>query len=365
MSEFVLQPTQEGELRRRVLFWVPAPLPVAGLVALLVGGSMSAAGWTILLATSVGVGTLLMSLIVQPTPLPEGLAPPVSARRALHRFRQFTGLRIALALVTMVIGAAAALVGGGLYPLLAALTLAFPQLLLAMPTFFTITRARRAMEAWGTTAYLWHALSRPAKVTWPVITPLVKVWRARQVQRSRESMRQKLVERAWRKAVREESEADGEAEVGAANERTDLLRPVTPPVKGADEPTDVVPHLGARDTEDEEKEEPTAVLPHLGGRGLEPTAVLPHLGAEKTGGEKADGTDEGADDADKPGTPEKAEKSKKDEGADEGDDASDSGPRSMVDRAARQLLERGSGALGLAVRKTRRTDNRRPHPHKP
>ncbi|MDT0330414.1 hypothetical protein [Nocardiopsis lambiniae] len=356
MSEFVLQPTQEGELRRRVLFWVPAPLPVVGLVALLVGGSMSAAGWTILLATSVGVGTLLMSLIVQPTPLPEGLAPPVSARRALHRFRQFTGLRIALALVTMVIGAAAALVGGGLYPLLAALTLAFPQLLLAMPTFFTITRARRAMEAWGTTAYLWHALSRPAKVTWPVITPLVKVWRTRQVQRSRESMRQKLVERAWRKAVREESEPGGEAEVGAANERTDLLRPVTPPVKGADEPTDVVPHLGARDTEGEE--EPTAVLPHLGAPEVEPTAVLPHLGAEGTGGEKAD-------DAEKPGTPEKAEKSKKGEGAADGIEASDSGPRSMVDRAARQLLERGSGALGLAVRKTRRTDNRRPHPHKP
>lgn len=343
MAEFVLQPTQEGELRRRVLFWLPAPLPVVGLVALLVGGSLSAAGWTILLATSVGMGTLLMSLIVQPTPLPEGLAPPVSARRALHRFRQFTGLRIALALVTTVIGAAAALVGGGLYPLLAALALAVPQLLLAMPTFFTITRARRAMEAWGTTAYLWHALSRPAKVTWPIVTPAMKAWRSRRIQRSRESMRQKLAERAWRRAVQEETEHGGE-DAASANERTDLLRPLTPPVAGADEPTEAVPHLGAdaeadapRETgekKEDDGEEPTAVLPHL--TEVKPTAVLPHLGGEAA-------AEDGA-----------------------GEKREETGPRATVNRAARQIIERGSGALGLAVRKSRRGHSTtRPHPHKP
>ena len=99
VTDFVLQPTQEGELRRRALFWLPAPLPILGLVCLLVEGTFSASGWTILLAASVGVGTLLLALVVQPTPLPEGLSPVVSARRSLHRFRQFTALRIALALV--------------------------------------------------------------------------------------------------------------------------------------------------------------------------------------------------------------------------------------------------------------------------
>lgn len=362
MTEFVLQPTQEGELRRRVLFWLPAPLPVVGLVALLVGGALSASGWTILLATSVGVGTLLMSLIVQPTPLPEGLAPPVSARRALHRFRQFTGLRIALALSTMAIGAAAALVGGGLYPLLAALALALPQLLLAMPTFFTITRARRAMEAWGTTAYLWHALSRPAKVTWPVLTPLARAWRSRRVERSRESMRQKLAERAWRKAVREEVEQAAQEDAVSANERTDLLRPVAPPVvpaepaapvAGADEPTAVVPHLGGgtagkgseKDGSGKDGEEPTAVLPRLTEE--KPTAVLPHLGGAAADGDGPSAAGGESEDA--------AQKKRE-----------DSGPRATVNRAARQIIERGSGALGLAVRKTRRGhSSTRPHPHKP
>ncbi|MEV2277210.1 hypothetical protein AB0I72_16655 [Nocardiopsis sp. NPDC049922] len=184
-TEAVLQPTQEGELRRRVLFWIPAPIPVLALVYLVVGGGLSAPGWTILLASSVGVGTLLLALVVQPTPLPEGLSPPVSARRSLHRFRQFTSLRVCLALVPVLLGAAASLIGGGLYPLLAALALAWPQLLLALPTFFTITRARRAMEAWGTTAYLWHALSRPAAVTWPVATPLARAWRRWREERDR------------------------------------------------------------------------------------------------------------------------------------------------------------------------------------
>lgn len=176
MINYVLEPTQEGQLRRRVLFWLPAPLPVLGLVALLVGGAQSASGWTILLAASVGVGTLLLALIVHPTPLPEGLTPQVSSRRSLHRFRQFTGLRIALALVPVAIGAAASIIGGGMYPLYAALVLAWPQILMALPTFFVVTRARRAMEAWGTTAYLWHALSRPAKVTWPIVSSARRVW---------------------------------------------------------------------------------------------------------------------------------------------------------------------------------------------
>lgn len=184
VTDFVLQPTQEGELRRRALFWLPAPLPILGLVCLLVEGTFSASGWTILLAASVGVGTLLLALVVQPTPLPEGLSPVVSARRSLHRFRQFTALRIALALVPVVIGAAASIIGGGMYPLFAALALAWPQILLAMPTFFTITKARRAMEAWGTTAYLWHALSRSAKVTWPIVTPLAHAWRTWRVERA-------------------------------------------------------------------------------------------------------------------------------------------------------------------------------------
>ncbi|WP_028648256.1 hypothetical protein [Nocardiopsis sp. CNT312] len=189
MADLVLQPTQEGEVRRRVLFWLPVPLPVLGLVLLLVGGSLSAAGWTILLAASVGMGTLLLSTLVQPTPLPEGLGPQASARRSLHRFRQFTTLRICLALVAVVFGATASILGGGAYPMLAALALAWPQLLMALPTFFTITRARRAMEAWGTTAYLWHALSRPARVTWPIATPLARdwrEWRARREEAARE-----------------------------------------------------------------------------------------------------------------------------------------------------------------------------------
>ncbi|WP_017598393.1 hypothetical protein [Nocardiopsis lucentensis] len=185
VTEAALQPTQEGELRRRVLFWVPVPIPVLALVSLAVGGDLSAPGWTILLATSMGVGTLLLTLVVQPTPLPEGLSPQVSARRSLHRFRQFTHLRVCLALVPVALGATASLVGGGLYPLLAALALSWPQMLMAMPTFFTITRARRAMEAWGTTAYLWHALSRPAKVTWPVATPLADAWRRWRDERDR------------------------------------------------------------------------------------------------------------------------------------------------------------------------------------
>ncbi|GAA1454590.1 hypothetical protein [Nocardiopsis tropica] len=365
MIDFVLQPTQEGELRRRVLFWLPAPLPVLGAVYLLVGGALSAAGWTILLAASVGVGTLLLAFIVQPTPLPEGLVPQVSARRSLHRFRQFTGLRIALALVPVAIGAAASVVGGGMYPLLASLLLAWPQLLLAMPTFFTITRARRAMEAWGTTAYLWHALSRPAKVTWPIVTPLVNSWKAARVARSRESMRQKLEERAWKKAVREESSGtpDGAAPAAASadertrpirpldtpsDERTDVLPHLASPSHGGEEPTDVLPHLEAGRTG---REKPTDVLPHLpSGQEVEPTRQLPHLGGAGTGEEGSEpgpGSGSAADGDPDPDAP--------------------AGPRSSVHRAARQFFEQGGGALGIAVRRSRRAapSTRRPHSNKP
>lgn len=347
VADTVLEPTQGGELRRRALFWLPAPLPVLGLVYLLVGGEPSAAGWTILLAASVGVGTLLLALVVQPTPLPEGLAPPVSARRSLHRFRQFTGLRIALALVPVVIGAAASIVGGGMYPLFAALVLAWPQLLIAMPTFFTITKARRAMEAWGTTAYLWHALSRPAKVTWPIITPLMKAWRARQLERSRESMRQKTEERAWRKAVSEENQASepDEAPVSAGStvsstERTHPIRPLAP---WNEEPTDVLTPLSReRSGRTEQEEEPTDVLAHLqSGQEVKPTRVLPHLGQPDA--------DSAADPDPDPGS------------------EVPSGPRFTVHRAAQQIFEQGSGALGLAVRRTRRgaPSTRRPRSNKP
>ncbi|MBQ1081382.1 MULTISPECIES: hypothetical protein [unclassified Nocardiopsis] len=311
MIDFVLQPTQEGELRRRVLFWLPAPLPVLGLVYLLVGGAMSAAGWTILLAASVGVGTLLLAVIVQPTPLPEGLAPPVSARRSLHRFRQFTQLRVALALVPVVIGAAAAIAGGGMYPLFAALALAWPQLLLAMPTFFTITKARRAMEAWGTTAYLWHALSRPARVTWPVLTPLARSYRAWRTDRARRLARQKQEDQqqdqAWKEAVDEEK-----------RNPTETAAPV------GDEPGTEGPRL--------QRTRKLHALPEeLDDQDNEPTTLLPKPELVET----------------------------------EDTPSAGSGTRGTVNRAARQLLEEG-GALGLSVRNRRRGHaNRRPPSHKP
>ncbi|WP_150243573.1 hypothetical protein [Nocardiopsis quinghaiensis] len=361
MIDFVLQPTQEGELRRRALFWLPAPLPVLGLVYLLVGGTLSASGWTILLASSVGVGTLLLALIVQPTPLPEGLAPPVSARRSLHRFRQFTGLRIALALVPVVLGAAASVAGGGMYPLFAALVLAWPQLLLAMPTFFTITRARRAMEAWGTTAYLWHALSRPAKVTWPVITTLVKTWRAWQAENAGRELRQKEEEKAWKRVVREETEqADGDdaSAAPAASKHTLDGR------RSAHEATEVIPKLGSGQGDGEE--EPTETLPRLGSdREVGPTRVFPRLdGAEADTGTTRESGDEDATDRGT-GTGEESDTGTgKDEGS--GPGTSSRTPRGTVHRA-RSLLAQGSGALGLAVRRTRRgaPSTRRPTANKP
>lgn len=324
--DFVLQPTQEGELRRRVLFWVPAPLPILGLVYLLVGGAFSAAGWTILLAACVGVAAMLLATVVQPTPLPEGLAPPVSARRSLHRFRQFTQLRLALALAPMVIGACAALIGGGMYPLFAVLALAWPQLLLAMPTFFTITRARRAMEAWGTTAYLWHALSRPAKVTWPIATPLARSYRAWRTERARRLAQQKIQDqeqdKAWKEAV--------------ATERANPTEPTKPSAKTnkSEEGTlQRTRRLQALPEEDADNE-PTALIPNL------------ESGKNESG--------QGGAEKDTP-----AESAKSDAMP------SSSGSNATVGRADRQILD-PSGALGLGVRNRRRGQaNRRPPSHKP
>ncbi|MFC4563268.1 hypothetical protein ACFO4E_15490 [Nocardiopsis mangrovi] len=186
----VQRPTESGQLWRQVLFYLPAPIPIVGLVALVVGGGFSAPGVTILLSGSVAVASLLLAIVVQPTPLPEGLSAEASVRRSLHRFRQITALRIALALTPIVVGAGASIAGGGLFPVLVALVLAWPQLVLASPTFFTITRARRAMEDWGTKAYLWAALAQPAPVEWPFVTrgaARVRAWNAARVRRAAES----------------------------------------------------------------------------------------------------------------------------------------------------------------------------------
>ena len=338
MIDFILQPTQEGELRRRVLFWVPAPLPLLGLVYLLVGGTFSAPGWTILLAASVGVASLLLATVVQPTPLPEGLAPPVSARRSLHRFRQFTQLRLALALAPMVIGACAAIIGGGMYPLFAALLLAWPQLLLAMPTFFTITRARRAMEAWGTTAYLWHALSRPAKVTWPIATPLARSFRAWRTERARRLAQQKIQDqeqdKAWKDAVE--------------TERANPTEPARPVVeddgdKAQDGTLQRTRKLRALPEDDADNE---------------PTALIPHLEQARDESVKDEPTEERA----KKG---EAEKGASAESAENEVTPSPTGPGATVGRAARQILDQG-GALGLGVRNRRRGHaGRRPPSHKP
>ncbi|GAA3757571.1 hypothetical protein HDA32_001800 [Spinactinospora alkalitolerans] len=176
LVEFIQQPTMSGQLRRQVLFYAPLPLPVFALLALAVGGQWSSPGWTILLSASVAVASLLLAFVVQPTPLPEGLSAEASVRRSLHRFRQITGLRIGLAMTPIAVGAGAALAGGGLFPFVAALLLAWPQLLLAVPSFWTVSRARRSMESWGTQAYIWAALAQPVRVEWPLLTR-VAAWR--------------------------------------------------------------------------------------------------------------------------------------------------------------------------------------------
>ncbi|WP_374058088.1 hypothetical protein [Marinitenerispora sediminis] len=185
LVEAVRRPTMLGQLRRQVLFFVPLPIPLFAVLVLAHGGlRWSAPGWTILVAFSVAVAALLLAFVVQPTPLPEGLSAEASVRRSLHRFRQITALRIGLALTPIAVGAGASLAGGGLFPFLAALLLAWPQLLLALPGYFTVSRARKAMEAWGTKAYLWAALAQPSPVEWPVVTQLARRIRAARAARS-------------------------------------------------------------------------------------------------------------------------------------------------------------------------------------
>lgn len=337
-----------------MLFWLPAPLPVLGVVYLMVGGVYSAAGWTILLAACVGVGTLLLAMVVQPTPLPEGLSPPVSARRSLHRFRQFTGLRIALALVPVFIGAAASVVGGGMYPVFASLALAWPQMLLAIPTFFTITRARRAMEAWGTTAYLWHALSRPAKVTWPIITPLAKWlrrWRAERAVAQRTARREAELRRS---EEREQEEAwqgpDDEANypgagahvltgsVAAASvveERADRGWSASDPADSDRASGDGATGAAADDRADTDADQPADSDPGRGAGGE----------TEETG----PGT----------GAPAPAVGSSR-------STASAPAALSGVHQGTRQPREPGGGAPGRTTRRPRRSQSsRRPHSNKP
>lgn len=329
MINYVLEPTQEGQLRRRVLFWLPAPLPVLGLVALLVGGTLSASGWTILLAASVGVGTLLLAVIVQPTPLPEGLTPQVSSRRSLHRFRQFTGLRIALALVPVAIGAAASLIGGGMYPLFASLALAWPQILMAMPTFFTITRARRAMEAWGTTAYLWHALSRPSKVTWPLVTSGRRIWRQWREDRAKA----RVVSRREAELRRsEKAERDRARDPDVVLPHADSVTTARIPSLSTGQGQEASDSSGGETAEQEQGgtagDDGAA---EVGGDEIEPTAKMPALdGDTPVAGNPAAATGTGSE------------------------------------RTSGTVLERG-GALSQRVRRTRRgaQSTRRPHSHKP
>ncbi|GAA4911534.1 hypothetical protein HNR25_004588 [Streptomonospora salina] len=234
VSAALRRPTESGQLLRQVLFFVPTPLPVLVLAGLMVGGRLSAPGWTILLAGSVAVASLLLALMVQPTPLPEGLSAEASVRRSLHRFRQIASLRIALALTPVAVGAGAALAGGGLLPLLVTLALAWPQLLLAAPTFFTITRARRAMEAWGTRAYLWAALAQPAPVEWPVATALAARYRTWQQKRAT----RQTAAASGAAAAGEDSAAGAAAGGAGASERTGATGE-----EPQDEPGGIVPGL--------------------------------------------------------------------------------------------------------------------------
>lgn len=227
LMEALLRPTESAQLRRQVLFFLPIPIPVVALVALVVDGRISAPGWMILLSGSVAVASFLLAVIVQPSPLPEGLSAQASVRRSLHRFQQITTLRISLALAPIAVGAGTAVAGGGLFPLLAALTPAWPQLMLAMPTFFTITRARRAMEAWGTRAYLWAGLAQPARVEWPLVTFLMeqyRQYRARQAQASEEEPHTvgHVVDAAHETGAEEDGEpvASSSEEDADASERT-------------------------------------------------------------------------------------------------------------------------------------------------
>ncbi|MDS1268779.1 hypothetical protein RIF23_00555 [Lipingzhangella sp. LS1_29] len=156
------EPTMAGYLRRVVLVFLPVPLAALVPITIAVSASWAAAGWLVLVSVSVSVASLLMCLIMQPPPLPEGLSTRASVRRSLHRYQQVTRLRIALPLAALATGGVAAVTSGGLAPYVAALVLAWPQLLLALPSYHNISRARQSMESWGAQAQLWAALAEPA-----------------------------------------------------------------------------------------------------------------------------------------------------------------------------------------------------------
>ncbi|MFW5419276.1 hypothetical protein J0910_21910 [Nocardiopsis sp. CNT-189] len=236
----VMAPDEAGRLWRTVLVCLPVPIPILALVALAVGGGWSAAGVWILASGSVAVAALLLAAVVQPSPLPEGLSTGASVRRSLHRYRQITTLRIALGLVPVAVGAGCSIAGGGLLPLAAAMALSWPQLALAAPTFFSITRARRAMEAWGTKAYLWAALAQPAPVEWPVLTPAAAWIRAR-LDARRAGGAQPPAEAAGPAAGPGE-EPDDEAEAA-----TGLPTRLAAPSAARQEPADLVPGFPVQD----------------------------------------------------------------------------------------------------------------------
>lgn len=156
-----------GYLCRQVLIFLPLPVPMFMLLFLALEGSWPAAGWTILVGGLAAVASLLLGLTVRPSPLPRGLRPEVSARRAMLRYRQITHLRLALPLAALLVGAGASLLSGGLYPFLAAVVIAWPQMLLAWPSFHSVSAARRGMEVWGGRAYLWAGLDSPAPAVQP------------------------------------------------------------------------------------------------------------------------------------------------------------------------------------------------------
>ncbi|MDA2811677.1 hypothetical protein O4J56_13635 [Nocardiopsis sp. RSe5-2] len=244
-AEAVLAPTESGQLWRKVLFFVPVPIPLLAVVALMVGGHLSAAGVWILASGSVAVASLLLASVVQPTPLPEGLSTGASVRRSLHRFRQITSLRIALALTPVAVGAGFAVAGGGLLPLLTALALAWPQLVLAAPTFFVITRARRAMEAWGTKAYLWAGLAQPAPVEWPVATALAARVRAYRAARAEGASAATAATAAGSAGSAEEGDGDADEADEEAEAATGLPSRLATPSGDRSEPSDLLPGFPA------------------------------------------------------------------------------------------------------------------------
>ncbi|GAA1078685.1 hypothetical protein GCM10009605_14760 [Nocardiopsis composta] len=238
----VMAPDEAGQLWRRVLVCLPVPIPILAVVALMVGGGWSAAGVWTLASVSVAVAALLLAAVVQPSPLPEGLSTGASVRRSLHRYRQITSLRIGLGLVPVAVGAGCSIAGGGLLPLAAALALSWPQLALAAPTFFSITRARRAMEAWGTKAYLWAALAQPAPVEWPVVTPVTAWIRARLDARSGAEGAPEPAE-----APRHSGEEPGEEPDDEAEAATGLPTRLATPSVARQEPAELVPGFPVQD----------------------------------------------------------------------------------------------------------------------